>query len=268
MRPAVGSAPRHQKEQSHGGSRVNRWTHSLTRVLLSAALLVSVAPASLAASLGAEGYRENFDIMGLLGVSPPEGWSLWVAEAGSSRSSWAESISANGPGHCVANMRRSTDKLLASNAPYAPSHVGYNAAFAVNQTRDRVLATSPTVFAGMAWQLELSNASGQAIEAIQLSYDTRRFTAAAHDNELPGYQLFLSLDGRSWSPVPALTPDLFSVPNTVGVTPVQKARVELGGRWAPNAVLLLRWMDDNAEQSSPDQIIGLNNVEVQALSKP
>ncbi|MCV2351205.1 hypothetical protein [Paucibacter sp. Y2R2-4] len=235
---------------------------------MSVALLASVTQASLAASLGADGYRENFDSMGVLGVSPPEGWSLWVGEAGSSRSSWTESISANGPGHCVANMRRSRDNLLASNAPYSPSHVGYNAAFAVNQTRDRVLATSPTVFAGMAWQLELSNASGQAIEAIQLSYDTRRFTVAAHDNELPGYQLFFSLDGRSWNVVQALIPNLDSVPNTVGVTPIKQARIDLGGRWAPNAVLLLRWVDDNAEQSSPDQIIGLNNVEVQALSKP
>lgn len=247
---------------------MNRWTHALTQTLLSAALLTIATQTALAASLGAEGYRENFDSMGMLGVSPPEGWSFWVAEAGSSRSSWVESISAHGPGHCVANMRRSRDNLLASNAPYAPSHVGYNAAFAVNQTKDRVLATSPTVFAGVAWQLELSNASGQVIEAIQLSYDTRRFTVAAHDNELPGYQLFFSLDGRSWSPVTALAPDLHSMPNTVGVTPVQQARVDLSGRWAPNAVLLLRWVDDNAEQSSPDQIIGLNNVEVQALSKP
>ncbi len=247
---------------------MNRWTLALNPLLLSAALWGMAAPLAQAASLGEQGYREDFDSMGVLGVSPPDGWSLWVGEPGSSRSSWTESISANGPGHSVANMRRSRDNLLASNAPYAPSHVGYNAAFAVNQTKDRVLATSPTVFAGLAWQLELSNASGQAIETISISYDTRRFTVAAHENELPGYQLFFSLDGRSWQGVKALIPDLNSVPNTVGVTHVKQARVDLGGSWAPKAVLLLRWVDDNAEQSSPDQIIGLNNVEIQALSKP
>ncbi|MEJ6005993.1 hypothetical protein WG899_10580 [Paucibacter sp. AS339] len=245
---------------------MKRLTHTLA-LLLAGVLLHPIGTAH-AASLGAEGYRENFDSMGLLGVTPPDGWSLWIGEAGSSRSSWTERISANGPGHCVANMRRSRENLIASNAPYAPSHVGYNAAFAVNQTKDRVLATSPTVFSGMAWQLELSNSSGSAIEALSLSYDTRRFTSAAHDNELPGYQLFISLDGRFWNAVEALNPDLNSVPNTVGVTTIKQARVDLPSRWAAGATLLLRWVDDNAEQSSPDQIIGLNNVEVQVLSKP
>ncbi|MEQ1854099.1 MAG: Ig-like domain-containing protein, partial [Chthoniobacteraceae bacterium] len=36
-----------------------------------------------------------------------------------------------------------------------------------------------------------------------------------------------------------------------------------GSQWAVGAVLLLRWVDDNANQSSPDQIIGLDNVRVE-----
>jgi len=67
--------------------------------------------------------------------------------------------------------------------------------------------------------------------------------------------------------VAALNPTLSGpagvvVPNTVGVTSVPATSVALSSPWNPGSNLLLRWVDDNAVATSPDQIIGLDNVTV------
>ena len=41
--------------------------------------------------------------------------------------------------------------------------------------------------------------------------------------------------------------------------------VTLTGSWNANAVLLLRWVDDNAQSPSPDQKLGLDNLTVRTL---
>ncbi|MBC8143646.1 MAG: hypothetical protein H7Y38_19620 [Armatimonadetes bacterium] len=95
-----------------------------------------------------------------------------------------------------------------------------------------------------------------------------RFTVASTANgpqELPGYQLFFSLDGTTFTNVASLNPTLAGptgviVPNTVGVTTVVSNDIVLNGTVANGSNLILRFVDDNADQSSPDQIIGLNNV--------
>lgn len=87
------------------------------------------------------------------------------------------------------------------------------------------------------------------------------YAAVATANELPGYQLFLSTDGTTWTNV-GPNPTLAEVPNTVGTT--SSSLTADGLSIAPGATFYLRWVDDNAAQTSPDQIIGLNNVSISA----
>jgi len=49
---------------------------------------------------------------------------------------------------------------------------------------------------------------------------------------------------------------------------VRNSLVTLAAPVAVNHAVLLRWVDDNAQQTSPDQIIGLNNVSVSAVPEP
>ena len=60
------------------------------------------------------------------------------------------------------------------------------------------------------------------------------------------------------------------VPNTVGLTTVRNARFLFGaaGTWTPGSTLLLRWVDDNGVASSPDEIIGLDNVGITPVPEP
>lgn len=66
----------------------------------------------------------------------------------------------------------------------------------------------------------------------------------------------------SWTDL--IDPAGVMVPNSQGVTSLPPTDVPLGGNWNQDAVLLLRWIDDNAGRSSPDQIIGLDNVNIAA----
>ena len=54
------------------------------------------------------------------------------------------------------------------------------------------------------------------------------------------------------------------VPNTVGVTNVPTTAFNLSSPWNVGSNLLLRWVDDNGDAPSPDQILGLNNVSIMA----
>jgi len=235
---------------------------------LAAAALLSLLGSAQAVSLQAAGYTQNFDAMGTSGAVAPTGWSLYNGASGTNNSTWTSAITANGASNSVASMVLSAAALSASSNPTATRNGGYNAAFSTGNTADRLLASSPTTNSGSAWQLLLTNNTGHSFSELTVSYDTRRFTAASTANELPGYQLFLSLNGSSWSNVAALNPTLASVPNTVGVTSVDKAKVSLGANVAVGQNVLLRWVDDNADQTSPDQIIGLNNVSVLAAPVP
>ncbi len=228
-------------------------------------LLSSLAQA---ASLSATGYTESFDAMGAAGTAAPAGWSVWNGEANTANNTWTSSITANGATKSVASMVKSNAALTATNSPSGTKNAGFNAAYASDRLSDRVLATSPTTVSGMALQLELSNDTGASFSAMSISYDTRRFSAASSANELPGYQLFFSLDGSTWSNVAALNPTLANLPNSSGLSAISQATVELGAEVANGQQLTLRWVDDNATQTSPDQIIGLNNVTVMAAAVP
>jgi hypothetical protein len=137
-----------------------------------------------------------------------------------------------------------------------------------------MIATSPTSISGSAIQLQLTNDSGGAINRLRIGYDIQRFTSPSAPNELPGFWLFYSLDGgATWTNAAALNPTLGGpagvvVPNTIGVTNVLPALVTLGATWNPGATLLFRWVDDNAVATSPDQILGLDNVSIQTPIGP
>jgi hypothetical protein len=131
---------------------------------------------------------------------------------------------------------------------------------------DRILATAPSNVAAAGIELQIVNNSGASLTDLLISYDIVRLSAVSTFNELPGYSLFFSLDnGGTWTNVSALNPTASGssgvlVPNSIGVTAVSNHLFSLGGAWVPGSTLRLRWIDDNADQTSPDQIIGLNNL--------
>jgi len=233
------------------------------KLTLIAALAFAAAGSTQAVGLDSAGYAQNFDSLGSSGTTPPAGWSMLIGPTGTSNTTWATTISDSG----VAAMVATAGALTAVTGPSANNNNGYNAALA-GQTTDRLLATAPTTVSGAAIQLSLTNTTGASFSQLLVSYDTQRFTTATTANQLPGYWLFYSLDGISWTNVAALNPTLVEVPNSVGVSAVRNSLVTLAAPVAVNHAVLLRWVDDNAQQTSPDQIIGLNNVSVSAVPEP
>jgi hypothetical protein len=243
-------------------------THTPIPKLAALALLAwqALTPV-LAASLTGTGYTQTFDAMGTTGTAPPDGWSLKVGNSGTDNNTWASGIAANGS-NSVASMIATSGALAAVTTPSGTNNNGFNAARSTADLTDRVLATSPTTVSGTALQLSLTNDTGASFSELVVSYDIVRFTAVSTANELPGYWLFYSLDGSTWTNAAALNPTIATVPNSVGVTTVAATRFTLDGEVAPGQQLLLRWVDDNARQTSPDQILGLDNVEISAVPEP
>jgi len=142
----------------------------------------------------------------------------------------------------------------------------------------RVIATSPTGDAGVGWQLTLTNETGAALTSINLSYDIVELAAGtdagtARAEAAPGYQLFYSTNGSTWTNVAAANPQPTSasgpsVPNSVGVTPVSLFDVTLASAVAEGSNLELRWVDPNDTDDSPDEIIGLTDVSVAPVPLP
>lgn len=216
---------------------------------------------------GTASFFENFDPMGTAGTVPPTGWSIKNANSGTSNSTWsAASIPANG-GNSVASMVNASGSLTATTTPTSTNNNGYNAAAGGNTT-DRMIATSPTSVAGVAIQLQLLNNSGGYINQLVIGYDIYRINATSSVNELPGYQLFYSLDnGTTWTNIQPLNPTVSGpngiiVPNTIGMTNVLPTPVTLSGNWNPGNPILFRWVDDNGVPTSPDQMYGLDNVSI------
>jgi hypothetical protein len=245
------------------------------------------------ALLGPSGvYTENFDSMGAVGTSPPSGWQVYTI-AGASNT-WINNTGSNSTaavgaipnGAAVAGGTASAG-LVANDSPTANQNNGYNATGASGATSDRGIATAPTGVAGSIIELQLTNGTLSPISALTVSYDLRRYQAGADNatrtpgagipegsEELPGYWLFYSLDnGATYTAVNSLIPvgagpsSQPIVPNTVGLTNVSNASFPLSGNWNVGSNLLLRWVDDNAIDPSPDEIIGIDNVSV-AVPEP
>lgn len=202
-------------------------------------------------------YTENFNAMGTAGTTAPDGWTFHGA-LGGDNSTWTTSIPTAdaGLGTLNAILIASTSTSVTSNTQ------GYNYA-ASGSTSDRGLGSSPTSGRGVTWQLSLSNTSGSALSNLGVRYDTRRFNAPTTANDLPGHWLFYSLNnGSTWSNASSLNPSITTVPNSIGTSVFVERNLSLASSWNPGTTLLLRWIDDNATQSSPDQIVGIDNVAI------
>ncbi|MEQ1854414.1 MAG: Ig-like domain-containing protein, partial [Chthoniobacteraceae bacterium] len=231
------------------------------RVLQFAAAFLSLSGADLVAQIPFTGsHSENFDSMGTAGTAPPAGWS--IKNGSGSSGTWTNATGI--PAANVAAMGSASGPLAVTAAPIATDNDGFNTQVP-GDANNRVLATSPTSVAGVAIEAALTNATGSAIGAIRIRYDIRRFNDPPA-NQLPGYWLFYSVNGgTTWQNVTALNPTLAGpagviVPRTTGVTTVPATAVTLASPWGAGTTLLLRWVDDNAQESSPDQIVGLDNV--------
>ena len=252
-------------------------TYSLTAVATdNDGGLTTSAPVSITvtASLNLS-YSENFNAMGT-GAAAPAGWTIHGALEGSNIT-WTNAIGTPSSGSPSAATPGSTNPTLIVTSNAATGTINsntqaYNAALS-DSTSDRALATAPTSGARIILQLALANTSGGGISAVDISYDILRFrvvTPATAANELPGYRLFYSLDsGITWTNVSALNPTLstagtIQVPNTAGVTSITSHSIVLASAWNSGGSIHFRWVDDNADQSSPDQFTGLDNVSIVA----
>ncbi len=206
-------------------------------------------------------YSQNFDSMGTAGTAPPTDWNVYGAFTGNS-TTWP--VSSAIPASGIIGGTATTTLTAATTYTTSSNTNGFNYA-TTTATGDRAMGTSPTSGPGVAIQFSLTNTSGSSISALQVRYDTRRFTASAAANELPGYWLFYSIDnGGSWINVSATNPTITAVPNSIGVTTQAPATITLGSPLANNGTILFRWVDDNAITYSPDQVIGLDNVSIAA----
>jgi len=200
-------------------------------------------------------YTQNFDSMGPSGTTPPAGWSFY-GQLGGGNSTWSDvtGIPASSVGGGTAGTTLTASTTFTSSSDSS----GWNYALPASPA-DRALGTAPTSGQGVALQLALTNNTGSAISIFRIGYDIRRFTAAT--NQLPGYWLFYSTDnGTTWTNASALNPTFTTVPNTVGVTTIPLTLISLSSPWTSGSQLRLRWVDDNASETSPDQIYGLDNV--------
>jgi hypothetical protein len=244
---------------------------------------IAAPQAAPKASFGANGFSENFDSM-TDGVTPfsgreaPTGFRVLTLPGGNTTFPNASGGIAILPASDPLSSFSYTG-FLGVNSTYGgtsptlqTNNSGLNAAFASDVT-DRILATSPTGVGAAGIELQLVNNSGQALNQIELSYDIVRLSAPSGADQLPGFHVFYSLDdGDSWTNIFNLNPTLAGpngvvVPNSIGVTSIEDAMVMLNGDWNPGSTLFLRWMDDNGDFVSPDQIIGLNNVSI-AVPEP
>jgi hypothetical protein len=245
-------------------------SHALTAVATDnngAATTSSVVTVTvMVASFSAVDFNENFDSMGA-GTTPPPGWSILNQASGSpnDKTLWVVATPIIQTGVTM----NPVTPLTLNDAPTANNNSGYNALGASGQTGDRCIASAPTSIASVGIQTPpLTNNTGGAISVFNISYDIKRFTAGSLGaDELPGYWLFYSVNGgTTWYNVSALNPTLANVPNTVGITSIVATNIALSASWASGGTLQLRWIDDNGIPSSPDQILGLDNVHLTAGS--
>jgi hypothetical protein len=251
------------------------WYRVSAAVLL--ALLAS-APVSGQPALTNDGFTENFDSMLQDGTLPPDGWTVYTIPG--SNGVWTAltgiPVDQMSPEFFGTPSQGLSAVLYPSSTPRTNNN-GFNAA-TDDAPDDRALTTSPTGVSGSVLELVLTNNTGRDLTSLSISYDIRRFTVGAGTSdtgngpgadELPGYWLFYSLDGgATYTNVSDLNPDINSVPNTVGVThmpmdvtAMPNYLIDLSSSPLTNGSMInFCWVDDNGIASSPDQIIGLDNV--------
>jgi hypothetical protein len=210
------------------------------------AIAVAIILAGLSSTASAFFYSQNFDSMGLTGVTAPAGWSMWYVPGSSSSSTvptGAEMATAN-PG---------VAQLIVWNQTDTPDAWSQQAANMGSTATDpnRLLGTSPTGTRGSVLELSLNNDTGIAITTVRVTYDMKTMTTQTPE-ELPGYS-FYYLDGATWTHFSSL--DLSS-DGTASAAITYSTPVANGG------TMQFRWFDDNGAPSSPDTMIAIDNVVV------
>jgi hypothetical protein len=254
------------------------------------------------ASLTTAGYTQNFSSMGT-GTTLPSGWS-GVSEAGNHytfspnvTNEYNDSIAPLNPNFTAGALSAATAEYLVPTQASATGDgtgiVNYQNTLATTQNGEgsESLGTDPSGNAATILELSLTNNTGSALNAINISYDIDRFTTISNTRniptgyantgveEFPGYHLFYSLNptvASSWVDVTALDPTVnmgtvagaVNVPNTVGITAVPTTMFSLGSSVASGSTFALAWFDDNGDSPSPDQEIGLNSIVVSAAPEP
>jgi hypothetical protein len=238
-------------------------------------LFLVSARVSAQASLTASGFTENFDSMAQDGVNPPDGWALYTIPG--SNQTWQPPPVGVG----IAPDQMSPELFGTPRGPLTPwvfpsfgtaatNNNGWNAA-SDDTPDDRALAGGPTGVAGAVLELVLTNNSGSDVTALAISYDIRSFQVGAGGaDEIPGFWLFYSLDGGiTYTNVSDLNTDNNSVPNTaynvthmpMDLTGSPTYRIDLSATpLTAGSNINFCWVDDNGIASSPDQLIGLDNV--------
>ncbi len=247
-------------------NRISR--RGLIAAVTTAAIVLSIGT-SHAALLTSAGYSQNFDSMGAAGTAPPTDWAVFVGPSGTTNSTLEFEHRPGRRGRDVAcgqcadgcfHAVRNEHQRLQCRVVHLCNRRSCARDFAHDGQRRGIAA-------------DADQHTGVALGGLGLGYDTVRYTVATNTsgvataNELPGYQLFYSLNGSSWTNVPGLNPTLAAVPNTIGTTSTT-ASFAFFSAVAQGANFYLRWVDDNAQQTSPDQIIGLNNVSITAVPLP
>lgn len=241
---------------------------SLESVLLSTVAVISLA-AFTSPARAAISYSQDFNSLGATGTSLagiPE-WEVYRYLTGTLAGTWTTSIRAAevGGGTLMDNVTGQQALGLFYN-PDFPTFTrvgGINAGLSLDSGEtNRALGTSPSGFAGNALQLSISNTTGAEVSALEISYDTI-VLAAASGNELAGYRVFYSLTGvnGTWTGVPALD-TVTASSDPAFTTYTTSGTLNLGTPLADGQSILLRWVDDNATQTSPDQMIAIDDVTV------
>jgi len=260
-------------------------------MLIALVTLCCAAPATAQPVSFTGNYTQNFDGMGT-GTTPPAGFGLFTI-AGDSNT-WTNTSGSNSvpPTPGISNPVGGTAggalsvQNIDSGTAAGNQNNGYNAATSASPN-DRTLVTAPTGVAGSVIQLQLTNNTGSAIPSLRVGYDTRRMQVGAHStrtppagipdgsDEIPGFWLWYSLDnGASFTNVPAFTPvgqgpsSQPVVPNSLGVTTIPATPFALNAPWANGSNLILRWVDDNAVDPSPDPLNGIDNLSISVSPVP
>ena len=276
----------------------HKFRKNLTLGAVALGLSAAAAPSAFAqASLTSGGYTQNFSSMGS-GTVLPTGWS-GVSEAGSHYTFAPNVANEYNDSMPFQNENFTAGTLSASAVEYlTPTQAsstgkGTDVVNWVNSPADiaagegtESLGTDPSGNAATILELSMTNNTGSAITAVNLSYDIDRFTTISDTNnsptgyanssveEFPGYHLFYNLtpsNTATWVDVTSLDPTVnmgttgaVNVPNTVGITAIPTTTVNLGGTWAIGGTIAFAWFDDNGSAPSPDQEIGLNSVVIAA----
>lgn len=225
------------------------------------AAVLACAPVATAGLL----VSENFDSMGTSTTARPAGWTHWSLAGSNTTFGAAAPIT----GTAIAAATQSTGSMavftqnVGTPTNGSNDNDGTNVGYSTNPT-DRAIGTAGTSVGATMVQYSLTNTTDAALANLVVSYQTEVVTVRTTANELPGYYFFYSTTGAAgpWTAVSGLntvvsnTDPIGTVYSTSGLIDLSASPVAAGG------AVLLRWVDDNADQTSPDALYGIDNVTI------